>query len=81
VVDLCSFSDCHNSDYTTAPIVVIASRLRACPGGTKAYSRLQSVFVGTSPFQGLPAHVSFRNFMDAPDRPHPPENQTVSLAC
>ena len=76
-----SFSDCHNSDYSTAPIVVIASRLRACPGGTKAYSRLQYVFVGTSPFQGLPAHVSFKNFMDAPDRPHPPKNQTVSLAC
>jgi hypothetical protein len=81
VVDLCAFSDCHNSDYTSAPIVVIASRLRACPDGTRAYSRLQYVFVGASPFQGLPAHVSFRNFMDAPGRPHPPRNQTVSLTC
>ena len=60
--------------------LTIAS-LRACPGGTKAYSRLQYVFVGTSPFPGLPAHLSFRNFMAAPGRPHPPRNQTVSLAC
>jgi hypothetical protein len=81
LVDLCAFSDCHNSDYSTAPIVVIASRLRACPSGTRAYSRLQYVFVGVSPFQGLPAHMSFRNFMSAPHRPPPPKNQTVSLAC
>jgi hypothetical protein len=69
LVDLCAFSDCHNSDYSTAP------------SGTRAYSRLQYVFVGVSPFQGLPAHMSFRNFMSAPHRPPPPKNQTVSLAC
>jgi hypothetical protein len=80
VVDLCAYSDCHTGNYRSFPIVVIASRLVSCSKNTHAYSRLQYVFVGHSPFQGVPANMKFTNFMDAASRP-PPGNQTTSLTC
>ena len=39
------------------------------------------VIVGTSPFQGVPANVSYRNYISGPGRPKPPRNQTVGLSC
>jgi hypothetical protein len=81
VVDLCSFADCHTSKYSDFPIVVIASQIANCSRRGRSYSRLQYVFVGRSPFQGLPAHMNFSNFMVGASRPHPPRNQTVSLTC
>jgi hypothetical protein len=81
VVDLCAFEDCHTSDYTPVPIVLIASKIATCPRHQRAYTRLQYVFVGKSPFQGVPADVSFKHFISGQGRPGPPRNQTVSLAC
>jgi hypothetical protein len=81
VVDLCAFEDCATGSYSTYPIVLVASKIVSCPRHGRAYSRLQYVFVGTSPFQDVPANVSFKNFLAAPGRPKPPRNQTVSLAC
>ncbi len=41
---------------------------------------LQYVFVGKSPFAGLPAHMNFSNYMN-PLSARPPANDTVLLAC
>ena len=60
---------------------MVASQLARC-GQAMAYSRLQYVFVGGSPFSGLPANgADFSHFIAAPDRPAPPANQVVSLTC
>lgn len=59
----------------------IASKPVRCGRDPQAYSRLQYVFVGGSPFAGLPANVTSSNYISAPGRPIPPANQTVSLTC
>lgn len=81
VVDLCAFSDCHTGSYQSLPIVVVASKIGRCRKDTHAYSRLQYVFIGGSPFGSLPARMNFSNFMTGASRPGPPRDQTVSLAC
>jgi hypothetical protein len=81
VVDLCAFEDCHTGTYQSVPIVVVASKISRCGKGTHGYSRLQYVFVGRSPFAGLPANMNFANFMAGPSRPGLPHDQTVSLTC
>ena len=81
VVDLCAFSDCHTGSFKAVPIVVAASKIGRCGHGTRGYSRLQYMFVGRSPFAGLPANVNFSNFMTGAARPGPPHDQTVSLTC
>ncbi len=80
-VDLCAFEDCHSGDYNPFPIVLVASKIVSCPQHRRAYSRLQYVFVGTSPFRGIPANASFKNFIAGPSRPEPPRDQTVGLSC
>ena len=61
--------------------MVVASQLVRC-GRAMAYSRLQYVFVGGSPFSGMPANSgNYSDFIAAPDRPTPPANQVVSLTC
>jgi hypothetical protein len=82
VVDTCAYEDCHTGSYTSVPIVLVASEIVRCGRSTQAYTRLQYVFVGGSPFSGLPANgVDFSHFIAAPDRPSPPANQVVSLTC
>jgi hypothetical protein len=82
VVDTCAYEDCHTGSYTSVPIVVVASQLVRCGRNAQAYARLQYVFVGGSPFSGLPGNgMSFSDFIAAPDRPRPPANQVVSLTC
>lgn len=81
VVNLCAVEDCHTQLYNPHPIVIIASKLMPCPHGTRGYSRLQYVFVGRSPFTGVPAHVNFSGFISGAARPGLPANQTVSLTC
>ena len=81
VVDACAYEDCHTGSYTSAPIVVIASKPVPCGRNGHAYSRLQYVFVGASPFADVPAGATSANFISAPDRPRPPANQTVALTC
>jgi hypothetical protein len=81
VVDLCSFEDCHMGQYSGYPIVLVASQPKSCSPGQRAYARLQYVFVGTSPFQDLPAHLSFKGYISGAARPGPPPHQTVSLDC
>jgi hypothetical protein len=81
VVDLCSYEDCHTGSFAAVPIVVIASKLVGCARDAHGYSSLQYVFVGGSPFAGIPANVKFSNFMADPSRSGPPANQTVSLTC
>jgi hypothetical protein len=81
VVDTCSYEDCHTGSYQSVAIVMIASKIVRCPEQAHAYSRLQYVFVGGSPFAGLPANVTTSNDMAGPGRPLPPADQTVSLTC
>jgi hypothetical protein len=81
VVNLCAVEDCHTQLYNPRPLVIIASKLVSCPHGTRVYSRLQYVFVGHSPFQGVPAHMNFSGFISGAGRPGLPANQTVSLTC
>ncbi len=81
VVDLCAYEDCHTGSYGSVPIVVIASKIVECARGTQAYSRLQYVFVGGSPFPGVPANENFSNDIAGPGRASPPSDQTISLAC
>jgi hypothetical protein len=78
VVDLCAFEDCAAGNYVTVPIVIIASKVMKCPGAVPAYGRLQYVFVGTSPFAGLPAKASVP---DGSETPANPADQTVALPC
>jgi len=78
VVDLCAYEDCYAGEYVTVPIVIITSKIMHCPGSMRAYSRLQYVFVGRSPYAGLPAGISIP---DGSDTPADPGDQTVSLAC
>ena len=80
VVDLCAYEDCHTGVYGASPIVLVASKVTRCPNGIEAYSRLQYVFVGRSPFQDVPANFKATNFMVGADRSGP-GNQTVSLTC
>lgn len=81
VVNLCAVEDCHTQLYNPLPLVVIASKLVPCPHGTRAYSRLQYVFVGRSPFQGVSAHLKFSGYISGAARPDLPAHQTVSLTC
>jgi hypothetical protein len=67
--------------YQNFPIVVIASRIGRCGKTVRAYSTLQYVFVGRSPFAGLPTKMNFSHYIAAPTRPSLPRNQTVSLSC
>ena len=78
VVDLCAFEECAAGDYVRVPVVLIASKIRRCPGAKPAYGRLQYVFVGRSPFAGLPAKASVP---DGSETPANPADQTVALAC
>lgn len=55
VVNMCAYQDCHTGSYRSYPMVLVASGTEDCPGGLRGYARLQYLFVGTSPFQGLPA--------------------------
>jgi len=54
VVDLCAYSECAYGIYKTVPIVLIASKITTCGKSMPAYSRLQYLFVGPSPFKGVP---------------------------
>lgn len=78
VVDLCAFEDCYAGDYVTVPIVIVVSKITRCHRTEAAYGRLQYVFVGGSPFAGLPARASIPDGSDAPANP---ADQTVALRC
>jgi hypothetical protein len=81
VVDLCTYEDCHTGSYRSVPIVVIASDLVRC-ASRQAYSRLQYVFVGGSPFPVMPANIKFPpNDIVGATRSIPAPDQTVSLSC
>jgi hypothetical protein len=77
-VDLCAYEDCASGDYVTVPIVLITSKMVRCPSSSHAYSRLQYVFVGGSPFAGLNARLSIPDGSVTPANPH---DQTVNLLC
>jgi hypothetical protein len=81
VVDTCTYEDCHNGSYSSVPIVVIASKIVRCTRDTQAYSRLQYVFVGGSPFPVVPPDVKFSDHLTGAVRPRPPADQTVGLTC
>jgi len=80
VVDLCAYTDCHTGRYGSVPIVVIASKIVMCGKRTHAYSDLQYVFVGRSPFRDIPANMKFSNFLFGSHRPSPGD-QSVRLTC
>jgi hypothetical protein len=58
VVDLCAYEDCYAGDYVTVPIVIIASKIVRCSRSAHAYSELQHVFVGRSPYASVPAGMT-----------------------
>jgi hypothetical protein len=80
VVDLCAYSDCHTGKYRAVPIVLVGSRIVNCPRQARVYSRLQYIFVGPTPFPGVPAHMKFPKFWWGSARPSA-GNQTVSMPC
>ncbi|HET9895460.1 MAG TPA: hypothetical protein VFQ44_11070 [Streptosporangiaceae bacterium] len=80
VVDLCAFSDCHTGKYRSAPVVVVASKLTSCPNGARAYSKLQFMFIGKSPFDSVPANLSPANF-DFGSHRVLPGSKPISLTC
>lgn len=80
VVDVCAYEDCHTGSYDAAPVVLVASEVTRCPNGARAYSKLQYVFVGKSPFADVPANFKATNFMVGAHRPGPGD-QSVSLTC
>jgi hypothetical protein len=49
VVDTCLYQDCAYGLYRSYPIVVVVSHATAC-NHTRAYTEIQYLFVGTSPF-------------------------------
>jgi hypothetical protein len=81
VVDLCTYEDCHTGSYSSVPIVVIASKIVRCGRDAQAYSRLQYVFIGGSPFPSVPPDVKFSDHLTGAVRPRPPADQTVGLTC
>ena len=76
-----SAEDCHTGEYASTSIVLVASDLTRCNGEHRGYQRLQYVFVGTSPFQGVPTNQNFSDYIAAPGRPELPADQTVRLNC
>lgn len=81
VADLCAYEDCHTGSFTSVHIRLIASKIANCAKNVRAYSTLRYVFVGTSPWEGIPANVKTSGYITGPGRPLPPANQTVSLTC
>lgn len=81
VADLCAYEDCHTGSFTSVRIRLIASKIANCAKNVRAYSTLRYVFVGTSPWEGIPANVKTSGYIAGPGRPLPPANQTVSLTC
>lgn len=77
-VDLCAYEDCYAGDYVTVPIVLITSKIVRCAAGAQAYSRMQYVFVGRSPYAGLEASISIP---DGSTSPANPADQSISLTC
>jgi hypothetical protein len=80
-IDECAYEDCHTGGFNSVPIKLIASKITDCAGRGRAYSTLRYVFVDGNPWPGVPANLNTSNYIAAPDRPLPPPNQTVSLAC
>jgi hypothetical protein len=81
VVDLCAYEDCHTGAFGAVPIRLIASKIRACGNDKRAYTTLRYVFIGGSPWAGVPADMKTSNYIAGAGRPLPPANQTVELAC
>jgi hypothetical protein len=79
VVDLCAYEDCAAGDYVTVPIVLITSKIMQCASSAHAYTRLQYVFVGRSPYAGLPSKIAVADGSASPSGG--PGDQTVSLTC
>lgn len=77
-VDLCAYEDCYAGDYVTVPIVLITSKIVRCAASAQAYSRMQYVFVGRSPYAGLEASISVP---DGSNSPANPADQSISLTC
>jgi hypothetical protein len=81
VVDLCAYEDCHTGAFGAAPIKLIASKVVTCAKNKRAYTTLRYVFVDGSPWPGMPADMNTSDYIAAPDRVLPPQNQTVELTC
>jgi hypothetical protein len=81
VVDLCAYEDCHTGAFGTVSIRLIASKIATCAENKRAYTTLRYVFVGGSPWPGVPADMKTSNYMVGSSRPLPPADQTVELAC
>jgi hypothetical protein len=65
----------------TVSIRLVASKIATCAAGKRGYMTLRYVFVGGSPWAGVPADMKTSNYIAGAGRPLPPANQTVSLTC
>jgi hypothetical protein len=81
VVDLCAYEDCHTGAFGTVSIRLIASKIGACGNDRRAYTTLRYVFIGGSPWAGVPADMKTSNYIAGAGRPLPPADQLVELAC
>jgi hypothetical protein len=81
VVDLCAYEDCHTGAFGTVPIRLVASKIGPCGSGKRGYTTLRYVFIGGSPWAGVPADMKTSNYIAGAGRTLPPADQTVELAC
>jgi hypothetical protein len=56
VINTCEFEDCHTGAYASYQVVLIVSGALTCLRGSRAYARLQYMFVGH--FNAWPSSVT-----------------------
>jgi hypothetical protein len=81
VIDLCAYTDCHTGSFGSVAIKLTATGIGGCGDGRRAYMTLRYTFPHGSPWGSIPADVSAQHFMVGSDRPLPPHDQTVAMAC
>jgi hypothetical protein len=80
-VDLCAYDDCHTGAFTSAAVVLTASKIMRCGKHKLAYASLHYTFVDRSPWPDIKGKFDTSGYISAPDRPLPPPSQTVGLTC
>jgi hypothetical protein len=71
----------HTGAFGTVSIRLTASKIGACANDKRAYTTLRYVFIGSSPWAGVPADMKTSNYIAGAGRPLPPADQTVELGC
>lgn len=80
-VDLCAYDDCHTGFFTSAAVVLTASKLMRCGKHELAYAHLHYAFVHASPWPAIKGTFDTSGYISGAHRPLPPPTQTVPLTC